>query len=280
MAGAADTAHAQMFRLAAAVLVLVALAQGACRRRPPVPQVAVMAGGMEMVLVPAGRLEIYGESGGVRRRVVEVAPFWIDRHEVTQSDYEALMGANPSRFKNPRAPVERVSWRSAVRYCNARSLREGLTPCYNLETFECNYDADGYRLPTEVEWEYACRAGSMRAFCFGDSEDELRQYAWFRDNSSGRTHPVGQLRANTWGICDMHGNVAEWCNDRYTAGDDAAGASPGAPAADRRVVRGGSFAHAAAGCRSAARDGEDAGFADACLGSEMYGFRCVRKAQK
>ena len=104
------------------------------------------------------------------------------------------------------------------RYCNDRSRAEGLEPCYDEKTWECNFDANGYRLPTEAEWEYACRAGSRTQYSFGDGAGQLATYAWSAENSAKTTHPVGQKKPNAWGLYDMHGNVAEWCNDRYAEG--------------------------------------------------------------
>jgi formylglycine-generating enzyme required for sulfatase activity len=143
-------------------------------------------------------------------------------------------------------------------------------------------------LPTEAEWEYACRAGTQTQFSFGDKDKNLGQYAWFGDNSKGTTHPVGQKKPNAWGLYDMHGNVAEWCNDFYQEGYTAAGAGkdpagvqedPRGPAAgEERVVRGGSWQADEESCRSSARASASPAFADACFGSEAYGFRCVRRA--
>ena len=150
------------------------------------------------------------------------------------------MGNNPSRFQgDPNCPVEQVSWQDAQDFIQKLNAREGGTP---------------YRLPTEAEWEYAARAGTTTAYCFGDDVSQLRAYAWYRDNSDGRTHPVGQLQPNAWGLYDMHGNVWEWVQDWYGAYAAETAVDPQGPAAGSdRVVRGGSWGSYAAYCRSAYR---------------------------
>jgi formylglycine-generating enzyme required for sulfatase activity len=247
------------------------------------PEVVTTESGLEMVAVPAGTFSMgssTGEDDEGPVRQVSVDAFLMDRYEVTQKAFEEMMGRNPSKSKGPARPVEQASWLAAARYCNARSLREGLTPCYDPETLACDFSADGYRLPTEAEWEYACRAGGEDAYSFGNGVADLGRHAWFRDNAGGETHPVGGKRPNGWGLYDMHGNVAEWCQDYYDEGYYAAGAddNPSGPAeGDERVLRGGSWNHSADLCRSAARYSEAPGFADVCFGYDAYGFRCVRR---
>jgi formylglycine-generating enzyme required for sulfatase activity len=179
--------------------------------------------------------------------------------------------------------VERVRWREAAQFCNLRSAAEGLKPCYDPKTWACDFTADGYRLPTEAEWEYACRGGSTTTYFFGDDAADLKGYAWFKGSADRATHLVGQLRPNPLGLFDMAGNVAEWCNDWY--GRDYYGQSPAAdptgPAeGEKKIVRGGGFKAAADDCTSAARNSDEPGFSDACVASDDYGFRCVRRARK
>ena len=157
------------------------------------------------------------------------------------------MGKNPSHFKEsgPDAPVEMVSWDDAQEFCRKLS-----------ELAEEKEAGRRYRLPTEAEWEYACRAGSAEKYCYGDDESRLGDYAWYRKNSDGKTHQVGQKKPNAWGLYDMHGNVWEWCADWYdreyyanSPTDDPTGPSEGS----FRVFRGGGPLWGAGVCRSACR---------------------------
>jgi formylglycine-generating enzyme required for sulfatase activity len=210
---------------------------------------------------------------------VSVSAFYIDTHLVTQEQYEKLMGENPSRWKAKTNPVEQMRWSDAVRYCNARSTAEGLMPCYDLDTWKCNFDANGYRLPTEAEWEYACRAGTTTAYFFGDDASKLKAYAWYEDNSSGKPRPVGQKSANPWGLYDMIGNVWEWCNDFYKVDyyQESPKENPRGPeTGETKVLRGGAWKFSTESCRSGYRYNENPGYADVCFGYDIYGFRCVR----
>ena len=147
---------------------------------------------------------------------------------------------------------------------------------------ECDFQASGYRLPTEAEWEYACRARSESRFVFGDKADKLRAYSWYGANSARQTHKVGSKKSNPWGLHDMYGNVAEWCLDIYIGpkpapeGSDTNAVS--AAAGELRVVRGGSWKSKDGDCDSVARVGLRTGMADACFADDTVGFRCVRRA--
>jgi formylglycine-generating enzyme required for sulfatase activity len=245
------------------------------------PVIQSKSGG-EMVLVPTGTFTM-GDSAGRPDETpheVSVGSFYLDRYPVTQELYEKVLGVNPSKRKDPKNPVERTQWTDAVRFCNKCSELEGLAPCYNLSTWECNFDADGYRLPTEAEWEYACRAGSTGKYCFGDAESDLPRYAWLKPGSQGRPHPVGEKQANRWGLHDMHGNVWQWCNDWYgeTWYADSPASNPHGPATGKmRVLRGGAWDSTPEKCRSAYRHKEFPVYSDACFGADSYGFRRARR---
>ncbi|MGD2174562.1 MAG: formylglycine-generating enzyme family protein [Candidatus Brocadiaceae bacterium] len=240
--------------------------------------------GIEMALMPAGEFVMGSAQGRPDEqptREVKLSSFYIDTHLVTQEQYQTLMRANPSRWKGAKNPVEQIRWSDAVRYLNARSEAEGLEPCYDLKTWKCDFGAGGYRLPTEAEWEYACRAGTKTRYFFGDDAGKLGAFAWYKDNSGSRPRPVGQKLPNPWGLHDICGNVAEWCNDHYQPDAYKSGSSsdPRGPAAGKtRVLRGGSWDSTASRCTSSYRDKNRPGYADVCFGYDVYGFRAVRRA--
>ena len=203
---------------------------------------------MKLVRIPAGTFVMGSpmtESDrdgdeGPQRRVTLTSPFYIGATEVTQDQYAAVMGENPSHFPGPQNPVEQVNWEDAVAFCKALSQKIGKKG----------------RLPTEAEWEYACRAGSSTRFYFSDEDKTLSEYAWYGRNSGDVTHPVGQKRPNAWGLFDMHGNVWEWCGDWFASG--YANAKTIDPqklgAGESRVLRGGSWNSLVKRCRSANRN--------------------------
>lgn len=272
--------------LFAAVLAVAGLA--GCGRQtgessPTRIQTIKTACGMEMVSIPAGQFTMGVSDGPIDAKPahpVKVDGFCIDQHEITQAVYEKVTGKNPSRRKNPQNPVEQVTWSAAVRFCNARSVQEGLKPCYDTNTWECDFSASGYRLPSEAEWEYACRAGSSTRFYFGESAEELKSFAWFEGNSQSKPHPVGQRKPNAWGLYDMAGNVWEWCNDFYGAKyyRDSPSDNPRGPKqGEKRVLRGGAWSSSAVNCASWIRNCDEAGQTDVCLTMDSNGFRCVRR---
>jgi len=240
-----------------------------------------------MAAVPAGSFEMGSadqDQPDQKPHKVHVSAFFIDKYPVTQEVYEKLMGKNPSLWQGPRTPVDAIRWPDAAAFCNARSRAEGLQPAYDTNTWACGFDADGYRLPTEAEYEYALRAGSTGAgYWFGDSPQELKRHAWFTGNSPRGTHPVGEKPPNNWGLCDMVGNVWEWCNDWYQ--EDYYQHSPerdprGPATGQNRVVRGGCWNSKPDYCRSAYRYYEMPAYTDTCFAKDLHGqigFRCVKK---
>jgi len=212
--------------------------------------------GMRFVLIPPGEFMMGSpdtekdrdSDEGPVHRVRLTQPFYLAIHEVTQRQYEAVMGTNPSGFKGPENPVEQVSWNDAQDFCKKLSQKEGKT----------------YRLATEAEWEYACRAGAQTRFSYGDDPkyDRLGEYAWYTSNSDDKTHPVGEKKPNAWALFDMHGNVSEWCEDWHE--EKYYGSSPqsdpkGPNSGWSRVKRGGSWYSNPRLCRSAFRSGYEPG---------------------
>jgi formylglycine-generating enzyme required for sulfatase activity/flavodoxin len=226
---------------------------------------------------------------------VTLSDFYISQFEVTQKEYESVMGINPSSFFGDDLPVDGVSWMDAIQYCNARSIQEGLTPAYTVEgqTISCDRSANGYRLPTEAEWEYACRAGTETPFITETSisADEANYWGHYpyliEDNYFTQSNletkpgvyrqttvPVGSFQPNAWGLYDMHGNVGEWVWDWYGSYDTQEQTNPTGPAnGTLRVNRGGGWNDFAKNLRSAYRatlPPDSASF--------NLGFRLVRNA--
>lgn len=170
---------------------------------------------------------------------VTLSPFAMGKYQVTQAQWREVaalpkieidLNPDPSHFKGDTLPVERVNWFECVEFCRRLSAHTG----------------ENYRLPTEAEWEYACRAGSTKRYCFGRSARQLGDYAWYHKNSDGHTHPVGEKKANAFGLYDMHGNVWEWCHDWYDENyyQQSPRENPQGPESGTyRVLRGGSWSN-------------------------------------
>jgi formylglycine-generating enzyme required for sulfatase activity len=216
------------------------------------------------------------EAGKKKHRVRITRPFYLGVYEVTQAQYEAVMGNNPSFFtangrgkdrvpgqSTDRHPVEQVGWLDAVKFCNKLSEREGIAPFYEIDGGKvtvADWNRPGYRLPTEAEWQYACRANTSTRYPFGDDAARLGEYGWFSGNSGDKTHPVGEKRPNGFGLYDMLGNVSEYCWDAH---DEPSHMYSG------RVYCGGDW-----GARSACRDAGDCRAGN--LGFRLALFQSVR----
>jgi formylglycine-generating enzyme required for sulfatase activity len=224
-----------------------------------------------MVNLPAGEFLMGSPDSDPDARSYEKPPhqvnvnsFAIGKYPVTQAQYQAVMGTNPCHFSNnPQNPVENVSWDDAQAFCKKLSRITGKT----------------YRLPTEAEWEYACRAGTTTRFYFGDDANQLGDYAWYDGNSQQTIHPVGQKKPNAWGLHDMIGNVWEWCEDDWHSTyenapkDGSAWITNYQRANPFKIVRGGSWETLSRYCRSANRHDDYTRI----IGHFGYGFRvaCV-----
>lgn len=187
---------------------------------------------------------------------VNIPSFLISTTEITREQYESIMGrgAADTRFSGEiDMPLENVTWFEAADFCNELSRTMGLTPCYGAN-YVADFSADGFRLPTESEWEYAARANQNLEYSFGDSEAALSLHGWYTGNSAGTTHPVARKKENGFGLYDMNGNVYEWCNDFYSVYNCGSQADPQGPeSGSGKVARGGSWASTARECRSAYR---------------------------
>jgi len=227
---------------------------------------------MAMVWLAPGTF-VMGSPGGESGRRTDEGPltrvtishgFWLGKTPVTQAQYEAVMGVNPSDFKmaGPNAPVESVSWTQAMEFCHRLTVQErrgGRLPA-----------GYSYTLPTEAQWEYACRAGTTSEFYNGDSGEDLSKIAWCKANAHGTTHPVGQLQPNAWGLYDMLGNLWQWCADWYGPYSGGSVTDPaGPPTGMKRNNRGGSWDNFPDRCRSAARSPDDPSVTD----NTALGFR-------
>jgi formylglycine-generating enzyme required for sulfatase activity len=217
--------------------------------------------------------------------------FYMGKYEVTQDQYQKIMGNNPSHFQgqdNPpdageaqgRRPVEKVSWFNAIEFCNKLSEEEELETVYTVSgtsypiTVTADFSKNGYRLPTEAQWEYACRAGTTTGYYYGNNIDGLGDTAWYSANSGNKTHEVGKKIPNPWGLYDMNGNVMEWCwdwYDVYTGWSEVDPTGSDGVGRTHRVIRAGSWTYQAVCSRSAVRHANGPS-------GEVYdvGFRLVR----
>jgi formylglycine-generating enzyme required for sulfatase activity len=211
---------------------------------------------LELVLIPPGMFDMGSPDSEVGRwndmekpvhRVRISRAFYMGKYEVTQEQWQKVMGTNPSYFEGATLPVQDVSWDDCQEFlAKLNALGNARRP---------------FRLPTEAEWEWACRAGTKMRFCFGGDDARLGEYAWYKANSGGRVHPVGEKQPNAWGLHDCHGNVSEWCSDWYGAYPANTWSSKfrwtpdpqGTPSGLGRMVRGGSWINAPKVCLSAGR---------------------------
>ncbi|HUT02600.1 MAG TPA: formylglycine-generating enzyme family protein [bacterium] len=248
-----------------------------------------------MVSIPAGSFLMGSPEDEAGRfsdegpqRTVHISPFMMSETEVTEKQWEDVMGWNDCYDKRgDNYPVERVAWYDCVSFCNQLSEADGYVKCYEITNtlysgnhitsadVACNFDANGYRLPTEAEWEYACRAGTTSRFYTGDSESDLDRAGWY---DCSQKHEVAQKQGNGLGLYDTHGNVWEWCWDWYDEGyygtqpdPDSDPAGPGSGAT--RVLRGGGWGSSALYCRSACRSWDEPSYL-----ITYYGFRLCRSS--
>jgi len=250
--------------------------------------------GIKMVSLPGGTFNMgsdYVNNTGKKEKVnvfypdeqpvhkVTLSPFSISTTEITQGQYKALTGKNPSTFQgDDNLPVTNVSADQALLFCNLLSVSAGLEPCYDEKTKSCDFTKNGFRLPTEAEWEYACRAGKTTHFNTGNTEKDLDRAGWYISNSGGKTHPVAQKEPNAWGIYDMHGNVFEFCYDAFDEAKGYGNYTP-EPVTDPkgydnfnlRIMRGGGWFSEPSDCRSATRSNFWTGG-----GNYYIGFRVVK----
>lgn len=220
--------------------------------------------GMKMVLLPDGEFtmgSVPGQSGRAHdefaHEVIISKPFYMASTEVTQRQWKEIMGFENCNFKGDDLPVEKVSWKQAMEFCRKLSEKEGKV----------------YSLPSEAQWEYACRAGSKESFSGSSKLDDM---GWYFENSDKTTHLVGTKKANSWGLCDMHGNVAEWCLDDYQIDypEDKITDPIGADDGTYKVFRGGAWSHFDRAARCAARSCAPAGYQ-----LKYVGLRVIMQAE-
>jgi formylglycine-generating enzyme required for sulfatase activity len=257
----------------AAMAVLAAIGSGGAPATPPasapagLKEMSVDLGGgvkMDFVLIPAGAFKMGADTGTEADKPaheVKISePFWMAKYELTHEQYKAIMGEDRGAFMEPKNPMDVMSWDDAQDVLKKLNAKAG---------------GAAFRLPTEAEWEYACRAGTETVYYFGDDDAQLPEHAWFARNAGGKTHPVGQKKPNAWGLYDMYGNQWEWCQDWL--GPYAAEAQTDPKGPDKgtlRVIRGGCWTAGEINCRSATRSQGAPDFR-----SVTQGMRCVRNAK-
>jgi formylglycine-generating enzyme required for sulfatase activity len=251
--------------LAGWLLALACLAVGCGKRSPHLRLDGTVDLGdgvkMEFVLIQPGSFRMGSEDRDPKEYIDEkpphdvrlTKPFYLGKYEVTQQQWRRVMKKNPSEFEGDDLPVENVSWDDAQTFLKKLRRKTG----------------ENFVLPTEAQWEYACRAGSTRRFSWGDREADAADYAWFADNSGRATHPVGEKKPNAWGLYDMNGNVWEWCADSYESYPGAEVTDPLNSSPGRlHVVRGGGCCNKIGGLRPSNRTSE-------YRGTRNFGFRCA-----
>ncbi len=238
---------------------------------------------IDMIYVEGGTLTMGDTSKGrgvykKHTRQVTVSSFYLGKYEVTQKLWEEVMGHNISKWKGNDLPVQGISSYECLVFCNKLSLKEGLTPCYSGERSmtNCDWSANGYRMPTEAEWQYAAIGGKQSNNYEYSGSNTLDDVAWYKNNSGSKTHPVGQKQPNELGIFDMTGNVKEWCWD-WSGATEYYSTKPavnpkGEKASTERVLRGGSWSSSIKDCQVENRDSDvpDHRY------SRNYGFRVCR----
>jgi len=285
----------RLLTASAVMLLLLAFAGFTTARTFKSPKREVIQG-ITLITIPAGSFlmgndythgqpddpvnRFYPDEQPVHR--VTLNSFQIGATEITQAQYKAVTGNNPSTFSgDDTLPVTNVSANDAIAFCNKLSATAGFDPCYDEKTGKCDFSKNGFRLPTEAEWEYACRAGTRTHFNTGNILADLDRAGWFIGNSGNRTHPVARKIPNAWGLYDMHGNVFEFCYDGFDQTYSAGNYRPepqtnpvGCEAFDLRITRGGGWFSAACDCRSATRSNFWTGG-----GNYYVGFRVARSVR-
>lgn len=279
--------------IAFAVVLIIIVAVLAYLFWPQKKELSV-SDGQNLVLVEGGEFQMGSYNGDPDEtpvHPVKVPSFYMGQYEVTQAEWNSVMPSNPSQFRGNNLPVDNVSWYDAIEYCIRRSEAEGLTPCYSIDRnaidpnnnrtdggprwlVQVNWDANGYRLPTEAEWEYAARGGKHQSGYEYAGSNYLDDVSWHIGNSGGRSHNVGQKQANELGIYDMSGNVREWCWDTYSK--QTYSLSPfnfpvGAVKGSTRILRGGSWSNKSDFSRVAYRN-----HSDPEMRKSSFGLRVVR----